>query len=56
MAKVSKNARTDRGKNTEAKNYVKVIKAIKSEKTGAYTYREKMVHKDKVQEFFDSEN
>lgn len=53
MAKVSKNARTDRGRNTEAKNYVKVIKAVKSEKTGAYTYREKMVHKDKVKEFFD---
>lgn len=56
MAKVSKNSRTDRGKNKDAKNYVKVIKAVKSEKTGAYTYREKMVHKDNVKEFFASEN
>ena len=52
MAKISKNARTDRGQNKDAKNFVKVIKAVKSEKTGSYTYREKMVHKDKVKEFF----
>lgn len=51
MAKVSKNARTDRGLNKEAKNFVKVIKAVKSAKTGAYTYREKMIHKDNVKEF-----
>ncbi|MCB0540399.1 MAG: DUF4295 domain-containing protein [Chitinophagales bacterium] len=56
MAKVSKNARTDRGLNKEAKNFVKVIKAVKSAKTGAYTYREKMIHKDNVKEFFESEN
>ena len=57
MAKVSKNARTDRGKNKEeAKNFVKVIKAVKSSKTGAYTYREKMIHKDSVKEFFASED
>ena len=53
--KVSKNARTDRGNNADAKNFVKVIKAVKSEKTGAYTYREKIVHKDNVKEFFESE-
>ena len=56
MAKVSKNARTNRGGNPDAKNYVKVIKAVKSPKTGAYTYREKMVHKDNVKEFFASED
>jgi hypothetical protein len=56
MAKVSKNARTDRGRNKdEAKAYVKVIKAVKSSKTGAYTYREKMIHKDSVKEWFASE-
>ena len=55
MAKISKNSRTDRGKDKDAKNFVKVIKAVKSSKTGAYTYREKMVHKDNVKEFFASE-
>lgn len=55
MAKVSKNARTDRGKNKGAKDFVKVIKAVKSEKTGAYTYKEKMIHKDSVKDFFSSE-
>jgi len=53
--KVSKNARTDRGNNADAKAFVKVIKAVKSEKTGAYTYREKIIHKDNVKEFFASE-
>ena len=53
--KVSKNARTDRGNTADAKSFVKVIKAVKSEKTGAYTYREKIIHKDNVKEFFASE-
>jgi hypothetical protein len=53
--KVSKNARTDRGNTGDAKSFVKVIKAVKSEKTGAYTYREKIIHKDNVKEFFASE-
>ncbi len=35
MAKVSKNARTDRGKNKDAKVMVKVIKAFRSKKSGA---------------------
>lgn len=51
MAKVSKNAKVDRGKNVgESKNMVKIIKAVKSNKSGAYTFREKVVHKDKLQE------
>lgn len=54
MAKVSKNARTDRGNKEESKNFVKVIKAVKSSKTGAYTYREKMIHKDEVKDYFAS--
>jgi hypothetical protein len=32
-------------------NYTKVIKAVRSPKTGAYTFKEQMVHKDKVKEF-----
>ena len=34
----------------EGKNYAKVIRAIKSEKTGAYFYKEEMVPVDQVKE------
>ena len=45
------NARVDRGKNAgESKNMVKVIRAVKSDKTGAYVFKEKIVHKDNLQE------
>ncbi len=50
MAKVSKNARTDRGKFSGGKDMVKVIVAVKNEKTGAYTFKEKVVHKDKAKD------
>lgn len=50
MAKVSKNSRVDRSKNVDSKTMVKVIKAVKSTKSGAYTFREKFVHKDNIQE------
>lgn len=33
------------------KDWAKVIRAVKSEKTGAYTFREEMVPVDKVQEY-----
>ncbi len=32
------------------KSFAKVIKAVKSEKTGAYTFREEMVPSELVQE------
>jgi Domain of unknown function (DUF4295) len=35
----------------EAKNWTKVIKSVRSPKTGAYTFKEQIVHKDKVAEF-----
>ena len=35
----------------EAKNWTKVIKAVRSPKTGAYTFKESIIHKDKVKEF-----
>ena len=35
----------------DAKNWTKVIKAVRSPKTGAYTFKEQIVHKDKVKEF-----
>ena len=34
----------------EGKNYAKVIRAIKSQKTGAYIYKEEMVPVDQVKE------
>lgn len=36
-------------KNKEAKGFAKVIKAVKSEKTGAYTFKEEIVIVDEVQ-------
>ncbi len=35
----------------EGKNFSKVIKAVKSPKTGAYTFKEEIVPVDKVKEF-----
>ena len=34
------------------RNVVKVVKSIKDPNTGKYTYKELMIHKDKVKEFF----
>jgi hypothetical protein len=53
MAKVaSKNAKVkDQKAAAEAKNWTKVIKAVRSPKSGAYTFKENIVHKDKVKDF-----
>ncbi len=53
MAKVaSKNAKVkDTKAALEAKNWTKVIKAIRSPKTGAYTFKEAIIHKDKVKDY-----
>ena len=51
MAKVSKNAKTNRQAQEGSKDYVKVIMSAKSPKTGAYKFREKIVHKDLVKDF-----
>lgn len=34
------------------KSFTKVIKMTKSEKTGAYTFKEEIVHNDHVKDFF----
>ncbi len=54
MAKVSKNARVaQRAANAgSGRDHVKVIQSIKDPKSGKYTYKEVMIHKDKVKEFF----
>lgn len=52
MAKAAKTAIKKATKSGgEAKNFTKVIKAVRSPKTGAYTFKEGMVHKDKIKEF-----
>jgi hypothetical protein len=35
------------------KEHTKVIKMTKSEKTGNFTFKEEIVHNDKVKEWFD---
>ncbi len=34
------------------KSFTKVIKMVKSEKTGAYTFKEEMIPNEKVNEYF----
>jgi len=53
MAKVaSKNAKVkDLKAAAEAKNWTKVIKAVRSPKSGAYTFKEAIIHKDKVKDY-----
>jgi len=52
MAKAAKTAiKKDPKQAAEAKNYTKVIKAVRSPKTGAYSFKENIIHKDKVKDF-----
>jgi hypothetical protein len=53
MAKgVSKNSKTKDAKAAaESKNWTKVIRAVRSPKSGAYTFKENIVYKDKVADF-----
>ncbi len=56
MAKgASKNAKVkDTKAAAESKVWTKVIKAVRSPKTGAYTFKEAIVHKDKVTEHINA--
>jgi hypothetical protein len=53
MAKAAKTAikSKDARAAAEAKNWSKVIKAVRSPKSGAYTFKEAIIHKDKVKDF-----
>lgn len=53
MAKAaSKNAKVKDAKAAaESKNWTKVIRAVRSPKSGAYTFKEAIVHRDKIKEF-----
>ncbi len=37
----------------EGRAYAKVIKMVKSPKSGAYMFHEEIVHNDKVKDFFE---
>ncbi|HQW12643.1 MAG TPA: DUF4295 family protein [Saprospiraceae bacterium] len=51
--KVSKNARlAQRAANVgSGRDFVKVIKSVKDPVKGTYSYKEVMIHKDKVKDF-----
>ncbi|NND32382.1 MAG: DUF4295 family protein [Saprospiraceae bacterium] len=53
MAKVSKNARVaQRAANAgSGRDFVKVVTSVKDPESGKYSYKEVMIHKDKVKEF-----
>ncbi len=53
MAKAAKTAIKSKDQKTaaEAKNYTKVVRTIRSPKSGSYTFKEAIVHKDKIKEF-----
>ena len=52
MAKAAKTAiKKDQKAAADAKNWTKVIKTVRSPKTGAYTFKESIVHKDNIKEF-----
>ncbi|RYY67414.1 MAG: DUF4295 domain-containing protein [Chitinophagaceae bacterium] len=52
MAKAAKTAiKKDTKAAAEAKNWTKVIRAVRSPKSGSYTFKEQIVHKDKVKDF-----
>ena len=39
-------------KSGKGNNFTKVIKMVKSPKTGAFTFKEEIVHNDHVKDFF----
>ena len=53
MAKAAKTAikTKDAKAAAEAKNWTKVIRPVRSPKTGAYTFKEAIVHKEKIKEY-----
>ena len=40
-------------KTGSGKNYTKCIKMVKSEKTGAYSFKEEIVFNDQIKNFFE---
>jgi len=53
MAKAAKTAikTKDQKAAADAKNWTKVIRTVRSPKTGSYTFKEAIVHKEKIKDF-----
>ena len=56
MAKSAKTAikTKDQKSAAEAKSWTKVVRTIRSPKSGAYTFKESIIHKDKIKSFLAS--
>ncbi len=54
MAKAAKTA-IKKGVDENAKAYTKVIKPVKNEKTGSYSFKTAIIHKDNVDAFLKDE-
>lgn len=56
MAKAAKTAikTKDQKAAADAKNWTKVIRTVRSAKTGAYTFKEAIVHKEKIKDHLAS--
>ncbi|QQS29792.1 MAG: DUF4295 family protein [Sphingobacteriales bacterium] len=50
MGKVSKNARVNRGSKEGGKSHVKIVVSEKNPVTGQYSYKEKIIHRDQLDE------
>ena len=53
MAKAAKTAikTKDQKAAADAKNWTKAIRTLRSPKSGAYTFKEAMIHKDKIKDY-----
>ncbi len=54
MAKAAKTA-IKKGVDENAKAYTKVIKPVRNEKSGAYSFKMAIIHKDKIDDYLNGE-
>ncbi|MBS1736945.1 MAG: DUF4295 family protein [Bacteroidetes bacterium] len=56
MAKAAKTAikTKDQKAAADAKNWTKVVRSVRNPKSGSYTFKESIVHKDKIKDFLAS--
>jgi hypothetical protein len=56
MAKSAKTAikTKDQKAAAEAKSWTKVVRTVRNPKSGSYTFKESIIHKDKIKEFLGS--
>jgi hypothetical protein len=56
MAKSSKTAikTKDQKAAADAKNWTKIVRTVRSPKSGSNTFKESIVHKDKIKDFLGS--